>query len=81
MIYPTIKGIVPMTDFEPETVTERVAVVVMELANGEEMTTRQVAELLGITRFGAWRIMARLCRVPALRLIQFDGKWRMLPRR
>ena len=53
---------IPM-DFEPDTASERVAVVVMELMNGEEMTTRQVAELLGITRMGRGTLMNRLCRV------------------
>ena len=60
---------------EPETVTERVAVVVMELANGEEMTTREIAEMTGLTYFGAWRLMNRLCRVPKLSLTYSSGRW------
>jgi hypothetical protein len=69
---------IPM-DFEPDTASERVAVVVMELMNGEEMTTRQVAELLGLTRMGAWYLMNRLCRVWDLRLECVGGVWRRSP--
>jgi alkylated DNA nucleotide flippase Atl1 len=61
---------------QPETVTERVAVVVMELSNGMEITTRQVAELTGLTRVGAWLLMMRLCRVLPIR---YAGEhWSML---
>jgi alkylated DNA nucleotide flippase Atl1 len=70
-----------MRDFEPETITERIAVVVMELANGEAMTTRDVAELLGVSRSAAWRIMCRLCRVPSLSLTKIDDLWQKLPPR
>lgn len=68
-----------MERFEPDTVTERVAVVVMELMNGEEMTTRQVAEATGLTHVGAWYLMNRLGRIWKLRLAYVKGAWKRLP--
>lgn len=61
---------------EPETVTERVAIVVMDLMNGEEYTTAEVAELAGLSKAGAWLLMSRLCRV--IPITQVDHKWQML---
>lgn len=65
-------------DFEPVTRTERVAVVVMELTNGEELTTAQAAELMCVSRVTAWRILSDLCRVPDLLLTKEGRVWKML---
>ena len=66
----------PSNGTQADTVTERVGVVVMELANGEEMTTREVSELANMSTVGAWLLMSRLCRVLPL---TFDrGKWKIL---
>ena len=48
---------------EPDTVTERVGLVVWHLAHGEAMQTRNVAALTGLTMPGAWYLMTRLARV------------------
>ena len=59
-----------------ETVTtERVALVAWRLAQGRAMSTRQVAELTRLTRFGAWQMMQLVARV--LPVYQDDdGQWR-----
>ena len=48
---------------EPDTVTERVGLVVWHLAHGEAMQTRDVAEMTGLGMAGAWVLMIRLSRV------------------
>lgn len=63
---------------EPEAVTERVAVVVMELLNGEEMTTREVAELVGINRGGAYIMLTKISRVTPIYCEK--GRWKLLRR-
>lgn len=60
---------------QPETVSERVAVVVARLYEGRAMTTAEVAELTGLTVRGAHYLMNRLCRVQAI--ILNDGHWQM----
>lgn len=41
-------------------VSERVALTVWQLCNGERMTTRKIAHDLGLTRSGAYLMMRRL---------------------
>lgn len=60
---------------QPETVSERVAMVVERLCEGRAMTTAEVAELTGLTVRGANHLMNRLCRVQAI--ILTDGYWQM----
>ena len=48
---------------EPDTVTERVGLVVWHLAHGEAMQTRDVAEMTGLTWDGAQKLMIRLSRM------------------
>ena len=61
-------------DIEPETVTERVGLVVWHLAHGESMQTRSVADLTGLSMTGAWCLMTRLSR--AIPIYQDDrGFW------
>ena len=48
---------------EPDTITERAALVVWHLAHGECMQTRDVVAITGLTRQGAWDLMQRLSRV------------------
>ena len=61
-------------DIEPDTVTERVGLVVWHLAHGESMQTRSVADLTGLTMPGAWYLMTRLSR--AIPIYQDDqGFW------
>jgi alkylated DNA nucleotide flippase Atl1 len=59
------------------TVSERVALVVLELATGKRLTTRQVAELCGISRQGAWLLLCRISRVVPLGY--GDGVWYFSP--
>ena len=42
---------------------ERAAKVTWWLAHGETMTTAQVAEMTGLSRQGAWKMMVNLARV------------------
>jgi alkylated DNA nucleotide flippase Atl1 len=60
---------------QPETVSERVAVVLARLYAGRAMTTAEVAELTGLTARGALYMMNRLCRVQPL--VLDDGRWQM----
>jgi hypothetical protein len=61
---------------EPETATERAGLIVVELMNGEELTTRQVAEVANMSMWGAWALMIRLCRV--LPIEYSESRWRIL---
>lgn len=53
--------------------TERVALVVWQIANGNSLSTADVAKMLCITHSGAWRLLAKLCRV--LPVSMTDGVW------
>jgi len=53
--------------------TERVAVIVWQLADGEALTTAQVAEIAGISRQGAFQMLQKLARV--IPILCFDGEW------
>lgn len=65
-----------MTDVTP---TERVAIVVRELAAGQPLTTRQVAEATACDMSTAWRVLDRISRV--LPVHEDDGCWMLLDRR
>lgn len=56
--------------------TERVGIVVWELATGNEFTTAEVAELVNMTMQGAHILLAKLCRVLPVSLE--DGIWRRM---
>lgn len=58
---------------QPETVSERVAVVLARLYEGRAMTTAEVAELTGLTINGAYKLMYRLSRIQSIVLV--DGVW------
>jgi len=59
---------------EPDTITERAALVTWHLAHGEAMQTRDVAEMTGLGMAGAWILMVRLSRV--IPIYQDDcGRW------
>lgn len=54
--------------------TERIALVSWALLLGKAYTTREVAELTGLTWGGAYRMLCRMSRV--LPLYQHDdGRW------
>lgn len=56
--------------------TDRVAMICWLLLQGRAMTTVDVAKRTGMTRQGAWYLMARLSRtVP---LYNDSGQWRLL---
>ena len=63
-----------MSIIQPEVTTERVAVIVFLLCKGRRFTTREVAELCGVTQRGAYAIMARISRV--LPLVLDGSGWR-----
>lgn len=48
---------------EPETVSERVALVVWYMAHGLALSTQEVAKITGLTSDGAWYLMNRIGRV------------------
>lgn len=47
----------------PETPSERVALVVWRMAQGDSLTTQQVAQLTGLTVNGAYLLLCRISRV------------------
>lgn len=60
----------------PEVPTERTAIVVWLLAKGRTFRTAEIADLTGVTRSGAYDIMARISRVLPILL---DGDtWRAI---
>ncbi len=62
-----------MTTIQPEVTTERVAVIVFLICKGRRFSTRDVAQLCGVTQRGAYAIMARISRVLPLALL--NGEW------
>lgn len=62
-----------MATIQPEITTERVAVIVYLLARGRKFRTADVAALCGVTRRGAYALMARISRVVPLTFE--DGTW------
>jgi hypothetical protein len=56
------------------TAQERAFDVAFRLADGEEMTTRQVAEMTGLSRTGAWYLMQYAARVTPI--VQDNGRWK-----
>lgn len=63
-----------MSALEPDTITERAALIAWHLAHGESMQTRDVAEMTGLTFSGAWRLMDRLSRTLPIYQTS-DGLW------
>lgn len=61
-----------MTD-EELIVTERIAITVYALCQGGTVTPHYVAETVGITPNGAWRMLSKLSRV--LPLTEENGRW------
>lgn len=53
--------------------TERIAITVYTLCQGGTVTPHFVAETIGITPNGAWRMLSKLSRV--LPLTEEDGHW------
>lgn len=60
-----------------ETPSERVAVIVLALARGRGLTTRQAAELTGLTLNGAFVLLCRISRVLPLRQ-EDGGQWQLI---
>lgn len=58
------------------TSTERVVLVLMRLLSGSTPTTREVAQLTGLTQEGARKLLLRLCRV--VPLTQIEGCWQLV---
>ena len=54
-------------------ITERAALVAWHLAQGEAMTTCDVAETVGLCRTAAYKLMTKLARV--LPIVHLDGVW------
>lgn len=57
--------------------TERTAIVVGRILLGERLTTRQIADYLGITWDGAHKMLGKIARV--LPIVQTDGCWERGP--
>ena len=60
---------------QPETPIERATVVMAYLTAGQRLTTIEVAQLCGITRQGAYRLLDTMSRVCPLLLD--GGQWRL----
>jgi len=56
------------------TAQERAAIITWKLAFGAQLTTREIAEMMGLTHCGAWRLMMRLSRVLAI-FCNDEGEW------
>jgi len=64
-------------DFDSYTAQERAAWVAWQLATGVELSTKEIAEHLSVTRQGAESIMNRVSRVaPVYKDVDYDGRWR-----
>lgn len=61
---------------QPETATERTAVIVHRLTLGETMTIRDIMTVTGLKERGAYALMARVSRVSPL--VLDAGRWRFL---
>ena len=57
--------------------TERVGLIAWALAKGEQLTTRQIADKVGIGYAGAWILMQKLCRVLPITFDEslYEGVW------
>jgi len=60
---------------QPQTSTERAAVVMLHLTAGVRLTTLEVAQLCGISRQGAYRLLDTMSRVCPLLLD--GGAWQI----
>ena len=58
------------------TPTERVAIVVRDLAHGQQLTPRQVSELTACDLRTAYRVLERISRV--LPLYEDAGQWALM---
>ena len=56
--------------------TERVAVTVWLLSQGWQLSTKDIASLVGITSQGAYQMMDRVSRV--VPVVLDAGKWRLM---
>ncbi len=63
------------TGQQPQTSTERAAVIMLHLSAGARLTTVEVAQLCGITRQGAYRLLDTMSRVCPLLLD--GGAWQL----
>ena len=62
---------------QPVTPIERATVVMAHLTAGQRLTTLEVAQLCGITRQGAYRLLDTMSRVCPLLLD--GGAWQLTP--
>ena len=60
----------PKTELTP---TERGGIVALHLAKRNNLTTREVAKVSGLSYRGAWELMQRLSRVMDIRFIYGEG--------
>jgi hypothetical protein len=54
--------------------TERVAIAVFWLMQGNRLTTAEIARLTGLTPSGAWYMLQKICRVLPVSLSD-SGEW------
>jgi len=69
-------GLMAACPEEDLVVTERAALVAWHLAHGEGMTIADIADMVGVHRSTARRMMMKLARV--LPIIHEDGFWEAL---
>ena len=60
-------------DSTPTTATGRSAIVAIALSKGARLTTREVACMTGLSRYGAYALLCRLCY--DLPLTSVNGRW------
>lgn len=60
-----------MHEYTPQ---EKAAIITEYLTLGQRLTTREIADMVGLTRQGAWSMMMRLSRVLGYNRDD-EGKW------
>lgn len=66
----------PIRETQYRNPTERIAAVTMHLYRNRQVTTAETAELIGVTRTGAAKLLDRLSL--ALPVYEEGGVWRLL---
>lgn len=56
--------------------TERISFIIWSMTLGAKLTTREIAQLLGITRAGAYLMLCRSSR--AIPLVFENGRWSVI---
>jgi len=58
------------------TTTEAAALLVWHLSHGDVLTAQEAAQMLGLSRQGAWSLLCRISRV--VPIYENDGYWQVI---